>query len=628
MPTAGDIALLPDGTPEQLGRYRLVRPISTGGMARVFEARRESLAGVAPKVALKVILPEFSADESFQQLFVNEARIGSLLHHQNLVQIQDFDRSGDRFFLVMEYVDGVTLRRVMTQCRRHGLVPPLAVVAEIGRQVCDGLDYAHNARSEDGLPLHLVHRDIKPSNLMVTPQGLVKTLDFGISKALISAERRGAVRGTWGYMSPEQAEGHDVGPAADLFGLAAVLYELVAGEPLFPEKEPGDVRHLLARDEAARRANQLGGPYAPLAGVLVRALQRDPAARFASASAMARALGGLVTDPVSAREQVAQFQASVVTLGQGTPQPPHYPADPRRSASTMGSRPGTLEPVPQPGLPVAVGGPHGPQRVGDIRVDARPHPPSARPPGQAEGGGGQRIATVLFVLVALGIVGFTGWQVFRPGPVAPAPVAAAPAPSPDNPLAGLGEDPKATAGSVAAAPEPAVVEAPKPATKPRPKPAEASSAQVVPAAEPVGGAHVVPSGAGAPEDSEPARRAASGAAQAAPPATDARATEPTPGDAALPEVAPSEPAVAPGPARLAPPGMGLLTVSAIPRAQVIVDGRYVRYSPLFRYEVEAGGRVITLITDDGRRTTFPLDVPDGGEARRVWSFDEGAFVSQ
>ena len=80
--------------------------------------------------------------------------------------------------------------------------------------------------------------------------------------------------------------------------------------------------------------------------------------------------------------------------------------------------------------------------------------------------------------------------------------------------------------------------------------------------------------------------------------------------------------------RLAPPGMGLLTVSAIPRAQVIVDGRYVRYSPLFRYEVEAGGRVITLITDDGRRTTFSLDVPDGGEARRVWSFEDGQFVSQ
>lgn len=576
----------------------------------MFEARRESLAGVAPKVALKVILPDYAKDEGFQQLFVNEARIGSLLHHQNLVQIQDFDRAGDRFFLVMEYVDGVTLRRMMSQCRRHGLVPPLAVVAEIGRQVCDGLDYAHNARSEDGMPLHLVHRDIKPSNLMVTPQGLVKTLDFGISKALISAERRGAVRGTWGYMAPEQAEGHDVGPAADLFGLAAVLYELVAGEPLFPEKEPGDVRRLLARDEAARRANRLGGPYAPLSGVLVRGLQRDPAARFTSAAAMARALGGLVTDPVSAREQVAHFQSSVVSLGQGRTQPPAQPAEPARSVSTMGSRPGSLHGAqrgPDPGLPVAVGGPRGPQRVGDIRVDA----PQA--PSRPESGGGVRWAAALFVLVALAIVGFTGWQVLQePDAPAPAPTAAASEGPEDNPLAGLGEDPSA-------APPPEVAPEPKPsprrAVRPAPAPAPDPAPRVAPPpAESSAGASVVSDGT-ASEEPPPADAA---------PAADA---DPEPGEAALPAVE-AEPPAPTGPPRLAPPGMGLLTISAIPRAQVIVDGRYVRYSPLFRYEVEAGGRTITLITDDGRRTTFALDVPDGGEARRVWSFDEAQFVSQ
>ncbi|MEC8425818.1 MAG: serine/threonine-protein kinase, partial [Myxococcota bacterium] len=228
MPEPGDVPLLPDGTPERLGRYRLVRPISTGGMARVFEARRESMHGVAPKVAVKVILPDFALDRNFQQLFVNEARIGSLLHHQNLVQIQDFDSEHDRYYLVMEYVEGPTLRRAMSLCRRHGLVPPLAVVAEVGRQVCEGLDYAHNARSEDGRSLHLVHRDVKPSNLILTPQGTVKVLDFGISKALIAHERKGAVRGTWGYMAPEQADGADVGPQADMFGTAAVLYEFAA----------------------------------------------------------------------------------------------------------------------------------------------------------------------------------------------------------------------------------------------------------------------------------------------------------------------------------------------------------------------------------------------------------------
>src|SRR6186713_3301022 len=103
---------LADGTPERLGRYRLVRPLSTGGMAHVFEGRRESLAGVAPRVAIKVILPEYAKDDGFQKLFRNEAVVGSQLHHQNIVQIQDFDFADGRLYLVMEYVDGITLRRV------------------------------------------------------------------------------------------------------------------------------------------------------------------------------------------------------------------------------------------------------------------------------------------------------------------------------------------------------------------------------------------------------------------------------------------------------------------------------------------------------------------------------------
>ena len=111
--------------PPRLGRYRLVRCISSGGMARVYEARRESLAGVAPRVALKLILPEFAEDPTFQQLFVNEARIGSQLQHQNLVGIQDFDREENHFFLVMEYVEGITLRRAISTARRNGIqIPP------------------------------------------------------------------------------------------------------------------------------------------------------------------------------------------------------------------------------------------------------------------------------------------------------------------------------------------------------------------------------------------------------------------------------------------------------------------------------------------------------------------------
>jgi serine/threonine protein kinase len=312
----GNQGRYPDGTPHQLGRYRLVRPVSTGGMARVFEGRRESLAGVAPRVAVKVILPQHAHDENFRDLFVNEARIGSLLSHQNVVQIQDFDCEKGVYYLVMEFVEGVTVRKAIDVCRRHRRSIPIAVIAEVGRQVCDGLDYAHSIADADARPLFLVHRDIKPSNLIAGPQGVVKVLDFGISKALISREKTGAVRGTWGYMAPEQAEGQEVGGAADLFGLASVLFEMATLGPLIPEKEPAAVRDLMARDEPARRASRLGGAHGALASILMRALQRDPAARYRSAKEMGKALAQLGSDPVTDREHLRHFQSTIRQLAE------------------------------------------------------------------------------------------------------------------------------------------------------------------------------------------------------------------------------------------------------------------------------------------------------------------------
>jgi len=313
---------------KRLGRYRIVRPLSKGGMALVYEARRESLAGVSPRVAIKLILPEHAHSKTYKDLFINEARLGASMHHQNLVQIQDFDCEGETWFLVMEYVEGFTLRRMIGLCARHSITMPMAVIAELGRQACDGLHHAHQATDDKGRSLELVHRDMKPSNLILNSHGVVKVLDFGISKGRLRQERSGSVKGTWGYMAPEQAVGDEVGPPADVFGLATVLYELASLEPMFRDRKKEEIRRLLRDDHAARVAATLdGATYGPLISVLVRALQRDPSARYATAADFGRALSGLLPDPITARDEVVGFYEQLRELADRPPtKEPEAPA--------------------------------------------------------------------------------------------------------------------------------------------------------------------------------------------------------------------------------------------------------------------------------------------------------------
>lgn len=542
-PVAQPIAQHPDGTPGQLGRYRLLRPISSGGMARVFEGRREGLAGVSPRVAVKVILPDYAQDPAFHDLFINEARVGSLVRHQNLVQIQDFDQDADRYYLVMEYVDGLTLRRVLGLCRKHGVPIPLPVIAEIGRQACDGLQHLHHVRDGHGRLLGLVHRDIKPSNLMVDPQGVVKILDYGVSRALAHQQRDGEVRGTWGYMSPEHAAGEEAGATSDLFGLAAVLFELAALAPVFPESKPDEIKELLARDEAARRAMRLkrDPAMAPLVPLLVRAFQRDPAARFRDAAEFGRALSALVGDPVLARERMVEFLRSMVQLAragaEGRPMPSRAESAPRvRKAS---QRPSAQREAP-------------------------------RPPRRATGASpNESLIGYALIAVALLIVGFTAWRLLTHEPPTPQPELVSVAPSAE-PLSA----------------RPLSVSAPR-ATAREPEPAEAPVA--------------------APE----------------------RAVAPAPAPDPAPAPAPT-PAVeaAAAPESAVPSGSGLVTISALPRAAVYIDGSMIRNTPLFQHELPAGAHTITLVADDGRRATFSLTVPSKGETRAVWDFDSGRLVDQ
>lgn len=320
------------GIPDMIGRYRIVRPLSKGGMALVFEARRDVFGGVSPRFALKMILPDFANSNTFRELFINEARLGAQMRHQNLVQIVDFAEDKDRWFIVMEYVEGLTLSKIISTAARHDLVIPLHVLCEIGRQACEGLHFAHQASDGAGQPLGLIHRDIKPSNLMVTAEGGVKILDFGISKGRLRNERTGTVKGTWGYMAPEQAVGERIGPNADIFALGIVLWEMAARRSMFKGYAEEDIRRLLSEDHASRVVPTLDAQYSPLIKVLQRALARHPRERFATAADFGRALSDLLPDPVTVRDEMSGFFNQVDAI-QRRETPKRVPVQPDRASS-------------------------------------------------------------------------------------------------------------------------------------------------------------------------------------------------------------------------------------------------------------------------------------------------------
>lgn len=554
----------------RLGPYRLLRPISAGGMARVYEGRLDSLAGVTTRVAVKVIHPDFANEAAFQELFITEARISARLEHQNLVRIQQFNRERSLYYLVMEYIEGTTFRKIISLCRRNRLQIPVQVIAELGRQVCEGLHYAHNLTTESGDPLHLVHRDIKPSNLMLNAHGVAKVLDFGISSAHGTPEAAGAVKGTWGYMALEQAEGGKVGPAADVFGLGAVLYELATLEPLYTEKDHALIRQRLLDDTGAARAADLGGMYSDLGGVLVRALQRDPSARHRSAAAFGRALSTLVVDPAGAHDSLTRLFRELEALESAPPvgevgAPPQQ--DRARSLSTMSRGSPRIE--PPPALPVRFG-----DRHGLAQPVATPQPPSRVP---------ATIAGIGLLTVTVAVLIFAGWQLLFGGARRAGPTAAAPVPAAVSAPAVIAPTPIAAQSAVPAA---AAVPPSKAATPP--------SVQRGSAREPGVEAPVPPGSL--PEEDVPVR--------IVPTTTPALAT-----------TSPASPGETQG-------AQGLLTVSSMPRAQVMVDGQYLRYTPIFQHAVSIGTHTVLLVTEDGRRKSFEVEVDSTAEARRIWLFDE------
>ncbi|MBK6684718.1 MAG: protein kinase [Deltaproteobacteria bacterium] len=223
-------------TVRQIGRYEIIRKIATGGMAELFLARFVGPGGFEKRCALKRILPQFASDQVFTRMFLNEARVTAMFDHPNLVQIFELGQDDDgQFFIAMELVNGINLRQLLHLVHERGIRIPPELAAFMVTQALDGLAYAHDFRDPDGRALNLVHRDISPQNILVSYDGWVKLVDFGIVKgnSISSETQAGMLKGKVAYMSPEQATGEHIDGRSDLFSLGVCFYELVAQERPF-----------------------------------------------------------------------------------------------------------------------------------------------------------------------------------------------------------------------------------------------------------------------------------------------------------------------------------------------------------------------------------------------------------
>jgi eukaryotic-like serine/threonine-protein kinase len=280
-------------TGEQFGKYYLLEKLNQGGMAEVYLSRHIGAEGIGKFVAIKRILPQFSENTDFVEMFKEEAKIAVNLAHSNVVSIHEFGIEKSQFFLVMDYVEGRDLRRILNKMKKSGLSLSIEQVLYIIKEVAAGLDSAHRCLDRStGKPLNINHRDISPQNVMISFEGEVKIVDFGIAKAETQLEttRAGTLKGKFGYMSPEQAEGQVVDLRTDIFSLGIVLWELLANDRLFvANNEVNTLRKIReCQIPSLRKIN----PNIPvdLEKIVNKALARDRNLRYQTSAALHRDL--------------------------------------------------------------------------------------------------------------------------------------------------------------------------------------------------------------------------------------------------------------------------------------------------------------------------------------------------
>jgi eukaryotic-like serine/threonine-protein kinase len=268
------------------GDYQLIKRIARGGMAEVFLAVQSGPERFRRFVAVKRILPHLADSPQFVDMFMDEARLAARLSHPNIAHIYEFGEVSGSYFIAMEYIDGIDLSPIILAGQSRLL--PLGHAARIAADVCAGLHYAHQLEDERGMPAGLVHRDISPQNILVSFDGTVKIVDFGIAKvtAHIERTRPGVIRGKYSYMSPEQITGDSLDGRGDLFCVGIVLYELCTGEPLYPRANSMEAMQLAKAGVVPKPTRNGQALHDGLTAILYRALARSPQDRYENAAAM------------------------------------------------------------------------------------------------------------------------------------------------------------------------------------------------------------------------------------------------------------------------------------------------------------------------------------------------------
>jgi eukaryotic-like serine/threonine-protein kinase len=299
-------------TVERLGRYRLLRRLGRGGMATVYHAVQEGPLGFENEVAVKVVHPELLDEHPFLlQNLVDEARIAARIRHPNVVRILDLVEEGERFYLVMDFVDGISMRQVLDRARQSGTRAPVGPILEVLAAAARGLDAAHRLLRPDGVSMGLVHRDVKPGNILVSHDGLVKVSDFGVAlfgDRITENTMLGQMKGTPAYMSPEQAMGDPVSGRSDIFSLGLTLYTLMTSKLVHQAESAVRLAMMIASEPLEDQAAELEAMVPGMGELFSTACAKIPEDRYGDANQMAAALTALrstIKAPASIAEMVA-----------------------------------------------------------------------------------------------------------------------------------------------------------------------------------------------------------------------------------------------------------------------------------------------------------------------------------